>query len=239
MARTDATPPKSRADRRSDLEMRALLAALFLCISIHSEDWQTAFAKIPIRTTTFPVHLTPPVELILTNFQPTAEIRAIVLMPGAADRLYFYDWGHATLPENPTLLDAITALTNKADLRIFVAPPFLLIARAYDDPSDPLFIAPDVRIDKLKLTERKRPGRTYFIDRPYDRLVPQTEKVTRLRIIPSRTDPASWHYYRLSFIGYDLTAREFLQALAYGTKTSVHIDRRKRATFAERPYVNK
>ena len=96
--------------------MRTLVAALLLCFSIHGEDWQAAFAKIPIHTTKFPAHLTPPVELILTNFQPTAEFRAVVLMPGAADRLYFYDWGQVTLRENPTLLDAITALTNQASL---------------------------------------------------------------------------------------------------------------------------
>ena len=212
--------------------MRSLLVVLLLCISIQAEDWQAAFAKIPIRTQTFPVHLTPPVELILTNFQPTAEIRAVVLMPGAADRLYFYDWGQAELPQNPTLLDAVTALTNKADLRIIVAPPFLLIARSYDDPRDPLSFAADVRVDKLKLDERKFPGRTYFMDRPYDRLVPQTEKLTRLRVKPSRTDPGSWHFYRLAFVGYDLSAKEFLQALAYGTKTTVQIDKRK-AIFRE------
>jgi hypothetical protein len=212
--------------------MRIFFAALLLCISIHAEDWQAAFAKIPIRTQSFPVHLTPPVELILTNFQPTTEIRAVVLMPGAADRLYFYDWGEVMLPQSPTLLDAITALTNKADLRIFVAPPFLLVARSYDDPCDPLSFAPEVRVDKLKLDERKLPGRTYFMDRPYDRLVPQTEKLTRLRIKPSRTDAASWHFYRLALVGYDLSAKEFLQALAYGTKTTVQIDKRK-AIFRE------
>jgi hypothetical protein len=216
--------------------MRKLLAALLFCLSIHADDWQSAFAKIPIRTTNFPAHLTPPVELILTNFQPTAEIRCVVLMPGAADRLYFYDWGRITLPPNPTLLDAITALTNKADLRVFAAPPFLLIGMKYDDASEPLRLVPGTPLEKLKLDDRKRRGRTYFIDRPYDRLVPQTERLTRLRIKPSRSDPASWHYYRLAFVGYDLTAAEFLRAIAYGTKTSVLVDR-KRATFTERPFL--
>jgi hypothetical protein len=217
--------------------MRKLVAALLLCFSIHAEDWQTAFAKIPIHTTTFPAHLTPPVELILTNFQPTAEFRAVVLMPGAADRLYFYDWGQVTLRENPTLLDAVTALTNQAGLRVFTAPPFLLIGMPYDDSTDPLSIADDVRVDKLKLNEHKAAGWTYFIDRPYDRIVPQAEKLTRLRLKPSKVDPASWHFYRLSFVGYDLSAREFLQAIAYGTKTSIKVDHRKRATFTERPFV--
>lgn len=217
--------------------MKALLAALFVCISIHGEDWESAFARIPIRVQNFAVHLTPPVELILTNFQPTAEIRAVVLMPGAADRLYFFDWGQADLGPNPTLLDAIAAITNKADLRVIIQPPFLLIGRSYDDPSDPVSMAADVRLDKLKLDTRKLAGRTYILDRPYDRLVPQAEKLTRLRVKPSRRDPASWHYYRVSIIGYDLTAHEFLQALGYATKTSVIIDRRGRATFAERPFL--
>lgn len=216
--------------------MRTLLAAFLLCIGIHAEDWQTAFARIPIRTTNFPAHLTPPVELILTNFQPTAEIRGIILMPGAADRLYFYDSGTVTLPPNPTLLDAITALTNQADLRVYLAPPFLLIGMRYDDPADPMTVDPQVSLDKLKLNEQKRPGRVFFIDRPYDRILSQVEKVARLRLKPSRFDPASWHYYRLSFVGYDLTGADFLRAVAYGTKTSVRIEKR-RAIFAERPFV--
>jgi hypothetical protein len=216
--------------------MRTLLAALLVCLGIHAEDWQTAFAKIPIRVTNFPAHLTPPVELILTNFQPTAEIRGVILMPGAADRLYFFDWGQIVLPLNPTLLDAIAALTNKADLRVFVAPPFLLIGMQYDDPRDPLTVDPNISLEKLKLNERKKPGRTYFIDRPYDNVLPQIEKVAHLRPKPSRSDPASWHYYRLSFVGYDLTGAECLRAIAYGTKTSVRVQKR-RALFSERPFV--
>jgi hypothetical protein len=216
--------------------MRSLVAALLFCISVHAQDWQSDFAKIPIHTRNFRAHLTPPVELILTNFQPTAEIRAVVLMPGAADRLYFYDWGEVTLPENPTLLDAVTALTNAADLRVFVAPPFLLIGRSYDDPSDPLSIAANVSIEKLKLNERKLRGRTYFLDRSYDRVVPRAEKISRLKLKPSRRSSASWHFYRLAFVGYDLTAAEFLQAVAYGTKCSVVIDR-KSATFTQRPFL--
>jgi hypothetical protein len=209
--------------------MRTLLAALFLCVSIYAEDWQTAFAKIPINTTSFRAHLTPPVDLVLTNFRPTSEIRAIVLMPGAADRLYFYDWGNVKLPPNPTLLDAITALTNAADLRIFVAPPFLLIGMTYDNPNDPLTVTPP---SKAALPDRKIRGRTYFLDRPYDRVLPKAEKFTKLKFIPTRTSADSWHYYRLSFVGYDLSAEELLRALAYGTKTTVAIDR-KRAKFTE------
>src|SRR5687767_3712380 len=144
--------------------MRILVAALLFCISIQAQDWQSHFGNIPIRTKSFRAHLTPPVELILTNFQPTTELRAVVLMPGAADRLYFYDWGEVTLPENPTLLDAVTALTNAADLRVFVAPPFLLIGRESDNPSDPLSIAGAISTEKLKLNERKLRGRTYFLD---------------------------------------------------------------------------
>jgi hypothetical protein len=221
---------------------KTLLAFAFFIVSVfapsafaNAQDWQSAFAKIPIHTTNFPAHLTPPVELILTNFQPTAEIRGIILMPGAADRLYFYDWGEITFPPNPTLLDAIAALTNKADLRIYVAPPFLLIGMQYDHPDDPLTVAPGTNLPKLKLDERKLQGRTFYLDRPYDRLVPQLQKSTRLRIKPSRSDAASWHFYRLAFIGYDLTAADLLRAIAYGTKTSVRIEG-KRATFAERPF---
>lgn len=216
--------------------MRILFAALLLCISVHAQDWQSHFAKIPISTRNFRAHLTPPVELILTNFQPSVEIRAVVLMPGAADRLYFYDWGEVSLPENPTLFDAVTELTNAADLRVFVAPPFLLIGREYDDPSDPLSIVAGVQVEKLKLDERKLRGRTYYLDRSYDRIVSQAEKISRLKVKPSRRSFASWHFYRLAFVGHDLSAAEFLKALGYGTKCSIAVDR-KSATFKERPFL--
>ena len=204
-------------------------------VALRAQDWQTAFSKIPILTQTFPAYQTPPIELILTNFQPTAEIRGVILMPGAADRIIFYDWGQINLPQNPTLLDAVAALTNKVGLRVFVAPPFLLIGMPYDDPSDPLAILTKTKPEKLKLDQRKLPGRTYYIDRPYDRLVPKVEKLSRLRIKPSLSSPASWHFYRLSFVAYDVNAAELLRAVAYGTKTSVRIEG-KRATFAERPF---
>ena len=209
--------------------MRTLLAALLLCFSIQAEDWQAHFAKIPINTTSFRAHLTPPVDLVLTNFRPTSEIRAVVLMPGASDRLYFYDWGEVKLPQNPTLLDAITALTNAADLRVFIVPPFLLLGMSYDNPNDPLTVTPPA---KSAQPARKIRGRTYFLDRPYDRLLPIAEKFTKLKFIPKRTSVDSWHYYRLSFVGYDLSSDELLRALAYGTKTTVAIDR-KRARFTE------
>jgi hypothetical protein len=220
---------------KAGLHTFATLAFLFSLVALRAQDWQTAFSKISIHTQTFPAHQTPPIELILTNFQPTAEIRGVILMPGAADRIIFYDWGEINLRENPTLLDAITALTNKVGLRVFVTPPFLLIGMPYDDPSDPLTILPKTRPEKLKLDQHKLPGRTYYIDRPYDRLVPKIQKVSRLRIKPSLSDPASWHFYRLSFIAYDLDAADLLRAVAYGTKTSVRIEGR-RATFAERPF---
>jgi hypothetical protein len=232
----DSSPPFIRRP------IAILAFIVFLLVPVASksqaqtQDWQSHFATIPIRPTKFRAHLTPPVELILTNFKPSPDIRAIVLMPGAADRLYFYDWGEVTLPPNPTLLDAITALTNAADLRVFIAPPFLLIGRPYDDPTDPLSITATAPIEKLKLNERKQRGRTYYLDRPYDRIIPQAEKLTRLKLKPTRRSFASWHFYRLAFVGYDLTAAEFLKALAYGTKCSVVIDR-KYANFAERPFT--
>jgi hypothetical protein len=37
-------------------------------------------------------------------------------------------------------------------------------------------------------------------------------------------------------VGYDLTAAELLRAIAYGTKTSIRLEKR-RAVFAERSFV--
>ena len=45
-------------------------------------------------------------------------------------------------------------------------------------------------------------------------------------------DAGSWHFYRLAFVGYDLTVAEFLRAMAYGTKTTIQVQKRK-ALFSQ------
>jgi hypothetical protein len=212
--------------------MRFLLLLLLAFPSRAAESWADALAQIPIRAHSFRAHKTEPVKLILSHFKPTPEIRAVVLMPAAADQLYFHDWGRVDLPANPTLLDAVQALITRAELQVTLAPPFLLLHTKIDLTSDPLSAEPGAALEPLQ--KRKIRGRTYYLDRPYDRILPKIERNTRLKLTPKRSSTDSWHFYRLAFVGYDLTGPELLRAIAYGTKTTVQVAPKK-AHFRDRP----
>jgi hypothetical protein len=207
-----------------------LLLILTLCTQ--AQDWRQALAQTPFPKATFHAYQTEPVELLLNAFRPTAEIRGVILMPAASDQLYFFNWGKVELPQNPTLLEALNALTNKTQLTYSFVSPFLLIHHPRDTTTDPLTFGPDVA---EKFHKRKKSGRVYYLDRPYDRILPALKKVTGLKNIPDQRDPASWHFYRLSIVAYDPSATELLRAIAYGTKTSVQVEK-KRVIFKERSY---
>lgn len=210
-----------------------LLLLLVLSVSAQAQDWRETLAKTPFSKTTFQAYRTEPVELILKSFKPAGELRGVILMPSAADQLYFFDWGKVELNESPTLLEALNALTNKAQMQYTFVAPFLLIHMPRDTTSDPLTMAEDASV---KLAKRKKKGRVQVLDRPYNRVLPALKELTGLNNVPDQRDPASWHYYRLSFVGHDLTALELLRAIAYGTKTSVHVEK-KRVVFKERPFI--
>ena len=213
--------------------MRLLLLFLLL-VPAHSEDWRETLAKTPFPKDSFRAYQTEPVELILKAFRPSGELRGVVLMPAAADQIYFFDWGRVELAGSPTLLDALNALTNKAQMTYSFVAPFLLIHLQRDTTGDPVTLTGDA---PPKLQARKKPGQIYYLDRPYDRILPALKKITALKSIPNQRDPSSWHFYRLAFVGYDLSAPEVLRAIGYGTKTAVRVEK-KRVVFQERPFNN-
>lgn len=206
--------------------MKALFCALFfLCASLRAEEaWIETLKGTPCPTNAIRVHLTEPVELILTSFRPEGDFRGVVLCPSASDDLYFFDWGAVKLEgTNPTLWDALQAITAKARLKLTFAAPFLLIHAERDKLAEPIVVGKEANIEKLAA---KIPGRTYYLDRPWDKLHAQMKKLTGRKILPKQTDSESWHYYRLSFVGYELSTLEFLRAVAYGAKTKVTIEKR-------------
>jgi hypothetical protein len=226
-----AAAAEGATDGRSGVEMRLLLL-LILVVSARAQDWREALAKTPFSKSSFQAYRTEPVELILKSFKPAGEMRGVILMPSAADQLYFFDWGKIELGASPSLLDALNALTNKTQALYSFVSPFLLIHMPRDTTSDPLTMADDA---PQKISKRKKKGRVQVLDRPYNRVLPALKDLTGLNYVPDQRDPASWHYYRLSFVGHDLTAPELLRAIAYGTKTSVRVEK-KRVVFQERPF---
>lgn len=202
----------------------ALILATSLTLAPKAAElWQEVLAKCPVPTNSFRAYQTAPVSLILNSFKPQGDVRGIILMPGAADQLYFFDWGKSILRRPVSVLDVINVLTNRPQLTVTFVKPFVLICHKPDVTSDPLTATPDSDLEALGKT--KIPGRSYFLDRPYDRILPDVEKILGRKLIPTQSDTKSWHYYRLSFVGYDLTGSEFLRAMAYGMKTVVEVQK--------------
>jgi hypothetical protein len=214
--------------------MKFLLALVLLSFSLsaRAEDWLQTLAETPFKKTHFQAYRTEPIELILKSFKPSDDLRAVVLMPAAADQLYFFDWGKIELPKHASLLDALNALTNKAHIRYSLAAPFLLIHMERDTISDPLLQIP---AKKIEFEKHIKPKRLYSLDHPYDRLLPWLEKVTGMKASPDGKSTASWHWYRISFVGYDFNTVDLLRAFAYAMKTSVSVEG-DQIIFKDRPF---
>ncbi len=216
---------------------RFFILAWIFCLPLGAaDDCQSALARMPVRTNSFNAHLTVPVELIFDSFKPTETLRSVVLMPGAADQLYFFNSGRLFLPEKPSLLDVLRALTNHAQLRYTCVPPFLLVHTKLDNLADPVIFAPGADTQRLKSV--KFDGASRYLDRPYDRVLPDLEPKLGLQFLPDQTSTKSWHFYRVSLIGYDLSAPELLRAMAYSMRTTVQLDP-KNALFADRPFLDR
>ena len=170
------------------------------------------------------------VDVMLRAFQSNATVKALIFMPGATDEFYMFNRARATLTNSaPTLLDAVTALTNQTLIRVTFLPPFLLL-HSDEDPLEPLFkITDEVTAEKLR--QRKFLPRALCNDRDWDFLMPVLEKQLKMdfRPWPHRRD--SWHFYRHSFAAWNLTGWEALQAVSLAGKETFTVEK-KRVVFA-------
>jgi hypothetical protein len=205
--------------------MRTLLL-LLLCLQLRADEaWVETLKKTPFPTNSIRLQHSEPVDLILKAFRSEGALRGVVLCPSASDDLYFFDWGTLKLDSaQPTLWDALAAITNKTKLQLTFEAPLLLIHAARDKIEDPLSFAS--KGEEIALLDRKLPGRTYYIDRPWDRIHSFLKKKSKMKVLPKATDPGTWHYYRISMAGDDLSVHDFIKALAYGAKTTVRIEKR-------------
>ena len=61
--------------------------------------------------------------ILLNSFRRNPAVQALIFMPGATDEFYFFRRARARLTNNaPTLLDAVTALTNQTYIRATLEP---------------------------------------------------------------------------------------------------------------------
>ncbi len=183
------------------------------------EPWQDALGQMPLAAGVTELNRTNCVPLMLGAFQSNGVVKALIFMPGATDELYFFRRAHATLTNaNPSLLDAVTALTNQTYIQATFQPPLLLL-HTTEDSLDVIAVVKN-ESTAAKLHQRLVPGRMVFNDADWGAVRTALKWKLSIGLRPFESDPETWHFYRHSFAAYDLTDWEMLESLALAGKTT-------------------
>jgi hypothetical protein len=170
------------------------------------------------------------VEVMLKAFQSNDVVKALIFMPGATDEFYMFKRARTRLTNaSPTLLDAVSALTNQTFIRATFRAPFLLL-HSDEDPLEPLItIEAESAVEKLKRT--RFVARGVYNDRDWDFMQPILRDCVKTDIKPWRYSKASWHFYRHSFAAWNLNGWEALEAVALAGKTRFKVCRKSLLDF--------
>jgi hypothetical protein len=186
--------------------------------------WTDALAGMPLGTNVAQLNWSNSVPLLLPALQSNSVVKALIVMPGAMDEFYLMRRAKADLTNAaPTLLDALSALTNQTQIRVTFRPPLLLLHTEGDLLEPELVIEHQPTTDKLKRA-RFLPHALYN-DRDWDFMEPILKGAFMIDIRPVRFSPDSWHFYRPTFAAWNLDDWEALRAVALTSKTKATIHR--------------
>ena len=210
--------------------LRGGLLVALLSVTVQAQEaWPGALARMPLAPGVHALNRTNCVSVMLGAFRSNAVLKGLVFMPGATDEFYFFKRAHATMVQpEPTLADAVAALTNQTRIRARFCPPLLLLHTEFD----PAAAQANVLDPRTAAKLRAEPFLPYarYNDRDWDFLLPILHKTLRVTFLPRRLTPGSWDFYRHSFVGYNLTGWEALEAVALAGRTTFTVER-KRVTF--------
>ncbi len=210
------------------LELLCLMAGLVSTTLYGADDapWQAAIARMPLIKPVTELNRTNCPDVLLRSFGSNNVVKALIFMPGATDEWFMPHWSKVSLTNaNPSLLDAITALTNQTRLRATFRPPFLLLHTALDQLEPVIKIEDQATADKIKQT--RFVPHVLFYDRDWDFIEPSLHKSLKTTMRPWRYTRDSWHFYRHSFSEWNLTGWEALEAVALAARTSCTIQHKK------------
>jgi hypothetical protein len=197
----------------------AILATFFCGNAFADENWQQALGEMPLGTNVTELTRTNCIPLMLNAFQSNSIVKALVFMPGAADEFVFLRRAHATLTkDNPSLMDAVVALTNQTYIRADFRPPFLLLYTT-EDSLPPIAIIKN-KSTAAKLQARIVPGRIVLCDSNWDYSRRAVAGKVNVRVLPFSDDPGTWHFWPNNFAACGVTQWELLEALALSDKTT-------------------
>jgi hypothetical protein len=205
---------------------RLLLALILGCTPAFADEvaWPAALATMPLGTTNNFINRTNCAEVLLARFQSNSAVKALIFMPGATDELYFFRRVNVALTNtNPTLLDAVVALTNQSPLRIANRGEFLLIYSCED------VLDLDIKVQHETTAEKLKAGKPLphllMMDRDWTQFLAVTKRKISPTLWPFPRTKESWHFYRHTFAAWSLTPWETLEAAAYSGKTKFTVVR--------------
>jgi hypothetical protein len=203
--------------------MRAALLAILilaadLCGRAFGESWQDALSQMPLGAGVTNLGRTNAIPAILNAFQSNSVVKALIFMPGAADEFVFLRRAHATLTKaNPSVMDAIAALTNQTYIQAKFRPPFLLLYTT-QDVLEPTNVVKS-KSAQARLQARVVPAHMVFCDSNWDGTRRAVAGKLSVRVLPFSNSPDSSHFWPNNFATYDLTQWELLEAVALSGKT--------------------
>ncbi len=200
--------------------LMAFICALFFRNSAMAEkSWEAVLSTMPLNAHATELNETNCVPLILNAFQSNSVVKALIFMPGATDELYFFHRVHARLAAtNPSLANAIGALTNQTCIQADFRAPFLLL-HTTEDVVDPIAIVKS-RGTAAKLRRRMVSDRMVFNDCAWDDLRTALRRELSVELRPFANAPDSWHFYHHTFAACGLSQWELLEAVALSGKTT-------------------
>jgi hypothetical protein len=199
------------------------------------EPWADALSRMPLDQQVTELNRTNCVEVMLRALQPDPVVKALVFMPGATDEFYMFRRARAELTNaSPSLLDAVSALTNQTFIQVSFIPPLLLLHTDEDPLEMTNIVEHQATADRL----RQAPfvPHVLYNDRDWDALQPALKKTLKVDIRPWRYSYDSWHFYRHSFAAWGLTGWEAMEAAALAGKSKFTV-RRKQVVFEADPRV--
>ena len=220
------------------------MALLFLGLApglVAGEPWQEVLARMPLTQRFSQLDRSNCVPVMLASFRSNTVAKGLIFMPGATDEFYFFRRARAVLTNShPTLLDAVTALTNQTLIQCTFREPFVLLFSAEDTLQ---------RINRVedaatatRIQKHRFPSPMLFNDRDWDSLHRPLSFHLDTRFLPPPASHAANHFYRHSLAGFGFTPIELLDALSYAGKTTYAIQKRRilfrlDERFNERPTV--
>jgi hypothetical protein len=203
-----------------------LLILLALSPALAQEPWQAALNRMPLSAGITQLTRTGAVDVLWHAFRSNGVVKGMVLMPGATDIWYMFEPA-SVVPTNahPTRLDAINALTNQTRIRVTLRPPLLLLHADWDVLEAAIKVADSPTAARLK--QARFVPHAVFNDPDWDFVQPILSKSLKTAMRPWRHSRESWHFYRHSFVGWDLTGWEAIEATALAAKTTCTVHRNK------------